>query len=286
MAAAYPGGAALNATEAPGRAPRSHEEEGCGAPAGEWRASGCIDATSGILPTRAGDQTNVAVRPGARRRGAVRSDSAPSPSPEPALARASPPGSAPRRWPRRRSVGVGVGVARRRCLLAGVLGRVAERRLVGVGQVLALDVCVRRACPRGYPRRVCGANRMRRGITVETPKREVLPMAGKLEGKTIAFLVATEGVEQVELTEPWKAVEEAGGTPELVSLEAGEVQALQPPRQGRHVHGRHDRRRRRRGRLRRARAAGRRRQPRLPAHRRGRRRRSCAPSSSRPSRSA
>ena len=50
-------------------------------------------------------------------------------------------------------------------------------------------------------------------------------MAGKLDGKTIAFLAA-EGVEQVELTEPWKAVEEAGGTPELVSLEAGHVQAF------------------------------------------------------------
>jgi protease I len=50
-------------------------------------------------------------------------------------------------------------------------------------------------------------------------------MAGKLDGKTIAFL-ATEGVEQVELTEPWKAVEEAGGRPELVSLEEGEVQAF------------------------------------------------------------
>ena len=62
-------------------------------------------------------------------------------------------------------------------------------------------------------------------------------MPGTLDGKTIAFL-ATEGVEQVELTEPWKAVEEAGGTPELISLEDGEVQALQPPRQGRHVPGR------------------------------------------------
>jgi len=50
-------------------------------------------------------------------------------------------------------------------------------------------------------------------------------MAGKLEGKTIAFL-ATEGVEQVELTDPWKAVEEAGGRPELISLEAGQVQAF------------------------------------------------------------
>jgi hypothetical protein len=39
----------------------------------------------------------------------------------------------------------------------------------------------------------------------------------KLQGKRIAFLVATEGIEQVELTEPWKAVEQAGGTPELVS---------------------------------------------------------------------
>jgi protease I len=51
-------------------------------------------------------------------------------------------------------------------------------------------------------------------------------MAGKLDGKTIAFLAA-EGVEQVELTEPWKAVQDAGGTPELISLESGVVQAFQ-----------------------------------------------------------
>jgi protease I len=50
-------------------------------------------------------------------------------------------------------------------------------------------------------------------------------MAGKLEGKTIAFL-ATEGVEQVELTDPWKAVRDAGGTAELISLAAGDVQAF------------------------------------------------------------
>jgi protease I len=50
-------------------------------------------------------------------------------------------------------------------------------------------------------------------------------MAGKLDGKTIAFL-ATEGVEQVELTEPWEAVRNAGGTPELISLESGAVQAF------------------------------------------------------------
>jgi protease I len=48
----------------------------------------------------------------------------------------------------------------------------------------------------------------------------------ELTGKTIAFLVATEGIEQVELTEPWNAVEEAGGTPRLLSVEAGKVQAF------------------------------------------------------------
>jgi protease I len=46
-----------------------------------------------------------------------------------------------------------------------------------------------------------------------------------LNGKRIAFL-ATDMFEQVELTEPWKAVEEAGGTPELVSLEEGEIQGF------------------------------------------------------------
>jgi protease I len=51
-------------------------------------------------------------------------------------------------------------------------------------------------------------------------------MAGKLDGKRIAFLVAPEGVEQVELTEPWKAVEGAGAAPELVSTESGEIQAF------------------------------------------------------------
>jgi protease I len=47
-----------------------------------------------------------------------------------------------------------------------------------------------------------------------------------LQGKTVAFLVAGEGIEQVELTEPWKAVEEAGGTPRLLSPKPGTVQAF------------------------------------------------------------
>ena len=47
-----------------------------------------------------------------------------------------------------------------------------------------------------------------------------------VEGKTIAFVVASEGIEQAELTEPWKAVQDAGGTPKLVSAKSGTVQAF------------------------------------------------------------
>jgi protease I len=50
-------------------------------------------------------------------------------------------------------------------------------------------------------------------------------MAGKLDGKKIAIL-ATDGVEQVELTEPRKALDDAGATTELVSLEDGEIQGF------------------------------------------------------------
>jgi protease I len=44
--------------------------------------------------------------------------------------------------------------------------------------------------------------------------------------KKIAFLVAAEGIERVELTEPWKAVSEAGHQPVLLSPETGEVQTF------------------------------------------------------------
>jgi protease I len=47
----------------------------------------------------------------------------------------------------------------------------------------------------------------------------------KLEGKTIAIL-ATDGVEQVELVEPRKALEDAGATTHLVSLESGQIQGF------------------------------------------------------------
>jgi protease I len=49
---------------------------------------------------------------------------------------------------------------------------------------------------------------------------------GKLDGKKIAF-VATHGVEQVELTQPWEAVKEEGAQPELLSLESGQIQAFE-----------------------------------------------------------
>src|SRR4051812_17137869 len=56
-------------------------------------------------------------------------------------------------------------------------------------------------------------------------------MPARLEGGRIAFL-ATDGVEQAELTEPWKAVEAAGGRPELISLETGHIQGMQHDEKG------------------------------------------------------
>jgi protease I len=50
-------------------------------------------------------------------------------------------------------------------------------------------------------------------------------MADDLKGKKIAFL-ATDMVEQVELTDPWKALENAGAELELVSLKDGEIQGF------------------------------------------------------------
>ncbi|MGV9841627.1 type 1 glutamine amidotransferase domain-containing protein [Streptomyces fungicidicus] len=42
----------------------------------------------------------------------------------------------------------------------------------------------------------------------------------------IAFLTAPEGVEQVELTEPWQAAVDAGHEPVLVSTSPGKIQAF------------------------------------------------------------
>src|SRR5215218_871286 len=51
-------------------------------------------------------------------------------------------------------------------------------------------------------------------------------MAGELNGMKVAVL-ATDGVEQVELERPWQALEEAGAEPELVSLESGSITAYE-----------------------------------------------------------
>jgi len=50
-------------------------------------------------------------------------------------------------------------------------------------------------------------------------------VAGELQGRKIAFL-ATDGVEQIEYTDPRKAVEAAGATADLVALEPGEIQGF------------------------------------------------------------
>ena len=51
-------------------------------------------------------------------------------------------------------------------------------------------------------------------------------MASELNGLRVAFVTSNEGVEQAELTVPWQAVKDAGGTPELLAPEAGTVQGF------------------------------------------------------------
>jgi len=50
-------------------------------------------------------------------------------------------------------------------------------------------------------------------------------MANELQGRKIAFL-ATDGVEQVELTEPLKAAKEAGATTHLISIKPDQIQGF------------------------------------------------------------
>ncbi len=51
-------------------------------------------------------------------------------------------------------------------------------------------------------------------------------MASELSGVRVAFLTANEGVEQVELTKPWQAVKDAGGTPELIAPSTSDVRGF------------------------------------------------------------
>lgn len=50
-------------------------------------------------------------------------------------------------------------------------------------------------------------------------------MRNELKGLRVAVLAA-DGVEQVELTKPWQALEKEGATPRLISIRAGEIQAV------------------------------------------------------------
>jgi protease I len=52
-------------------------------------------------------------------------------------------------------------------------------------------------------------------------------MPNELQGRRVAVLTASEGVEQIELTEPVKALREAGAEVELIAPEAREIQALE-----------------------------------------------------------
>jgi protease I len=47
-----------------------------------------------------------------------------------------------------------------------------------------------------------------------------------LKGLRIAFITSNDGVEQSELTVPWEGVNDAGGIPELLAPERGQVQAV------------------------------------------------------------
>jgi len=51
-------------------------------------------------------------------------------------------------------------------------------------------------------------------------------MPNELRGRWVAFMIANEGVEQIELTKPWQAVRDAGGTAELLAPEPGMAQAF------------------------------------------------------------
>ena len=56
-------------------------------------------------------------------------------------------------------------------------------------------------------------------------------MPSQLKGRKVAFL-ATDGVEQVELTAPWNALKQAGAEVKLVSEKPGEIQSMNHNQKG------------------------------------------------------
>jgi protease I len=61
-------------------------------------------------------------------------------------------------------------------------------------------------------------------------------VSNELSGKSILFLMANEGVEQVELTRPWEAIKEAGGRPVLAAPKNDDVQAFNHLKEGDSFH--------------------------------------------------
>ncbi len=51
-------------------------------------------------------------------------------------------------------------------------------------------------------------------------------MANELQGRKVAILLAPVGSEQVEFTEPKKAVEDAGASVDVIGIQAGEAQTM------------------------------------------------------------
>ena len=51
-------------------------------------------------------------------------------------------------------------------------------------------------------------------------------MSGELRGKRIAFMMANEGVEEVELTRPLEAAKQAGAFVDLIAPKFGNIQAM------------------------------------------------------------
>jgi protease I len=51
-------------------------------------------------------------------------------------------------------------------------------------------------------------------------------VANELQGKIVAILLAPVGTEQAEYTEPKKAVEDAGGTVEVIGIQTGDAQTM------------------------------------------------------------
>src|SRR5216683_7314732 len=75
----------------------------------------------------------------------------------------------------------------------------------------------------------------RKSISVDAQPEQEIAMASQLKGRKVAFL-ATDGVEQVELTAPWNALKQAGADVMLVSDKSGEIQSTSGDAKGEKFH--------------------------------------------------